>query len=272
MIAFPNVKINLGLNVLRRRADGYHDLDTVMFPVPFCDILEVLPAEDGSMVLDTSGLEIPGEPHENLVMKAYGLFSKKTGNSGARIHLHKVVPPGSGLGGGSSDAAHALILLNKVFNAGLDDGELLEMASRLGSDCPFFIRNRPSRATGRGEVLEEVSVNIAGKSILLVMPGIAVSTRWAYSAIRPRKAEISPKEAVKMDISNWKDLLVNDFEGPVFREYPVLRGIRDRLYELGAVYAAMSGSGSAVYGIFESLPVSPANDFKGCITWTGRML
>jgi 4-diphosphocytidyl-2-C-methyl-D-erythritol kinase len=269
MVTFPNVKINLGLNVVRRRQDGFHDIDTVMVPVPFCDILEILPGDSKEVQFSQSGLVIPGDPSDNLVLKAYELFKQRTGRAGARIHLHKVVPPGSGLGGGSSDGAFTLLMLNDLFKTGLSEDDLAEMASHLGSDCPFFLKNIPSHATGRGEILEEISFSLKDKTIVLVMPGIPVSTKWAYSAITPEKAKISPAEVVKKDISVWKGLLVNDFEGPVFKEYPAIRGIRDRLYELGALYASMSGSGSAVYGIFDPVSGKVTTEFNDFTVWEG---
>lgn len=271
MVGFPNIKINLGLNVIRRRADGYHDLDTVMFPLPYCDILEVLPGKGTGLEFSVSGLHIPGEPKENLVVKAWDLFSARTGADGARVHLHKVVPPGSGLGGGSSDAAFALMMMNQIFQAGVSEAELLEMASRLGSDCPFFILNRPSRATGRGEALSAINPDLSGRTVVLVLPGIPVPTKWAYSQIIPREPEISPSAAVMNDILEWRHLLRNDFEGPVFEQYPAIRGIRDELYRLGAVYAAMSGSGSAVYGIFEMDFLPAGYEFPACSTWQGKI-
>jgi 4-diphosphocytidyl-2-C-methyl-D-erythritol kinase len=271
MVSFPNIKINLGLNVVRRRNDGYHDIDTVMLPVPFCDILEILPNDNKEVQFSQSGLVIPGDPEDNLVMKAYRLFTERTGRSGARIHLHKVIPPGSGLGGGSSDGAFTLAMLNDVLKAELNSDELLEMASQLGSDCPFFISNQPSHATGRGETLEEMSINLKDKEIFLVIPGISISTKWAYSALSPFKAESSPTKIVMSDVREWKGRLVNDFEMPVFKEYPVIREIRDRLYELGALYASMSGSGSAVYGIFEALPDKLASEFPDCTFWHGSI-
>jgi 4-diphosphocytidyl-2-C-methyl-D-erythritol kinase len=271
MVSFPNIKVNLGLNVVRRREDGFHDLDTVMLPVPFCDILEILPNDSNEVQFSQSGLAIPGDPSDNLALKAYELFKQRTGRAGARIHLHKAVPPGSGLGGGSSDGAFALLMLNDLFKTGLSEDELVEMSSQLGSDCPFFIINRPSHVTGRGEILEEISFNLKDKTIVLVMPGIPVSTKWAYSAITPGKAKSSLAEVVKRDISEWKGLLVNDFEEPVFREHPAIRGIRDRLYEQGALYASMSGSGSAVYGIFGPVSIKSTSEFDDCTVWKGTL-
>jgi 4-diphosphocytidyl-2-C-methyl-D-erythritol kinase len=269
MVSFPNVKINLGLNVFRRRDDGFHDIDTVMMPVPFCDFLEILPNDSKEVQFSRSGLVIPGDPDDNLIMKAYRLFTEKTGMAGARIHLHKVVPPGSGLGGGSSDGAFTLVMLNEVLKAGLNKDELLEMSSQLGSDCPFFIKNQPSHATSRGEILEEISINLKDKEIFLVIPGIDISTKWAYSALTPCKTEVSPAEIVMSDVREWKGRLVNDFEAPVFEAYPAIRKICDRLYELGALYASMSGSGSAVYGIFETVSNQLTSAFNDYTVWKG---
>ena len=263
MICFPNAKINLGLNVVSRRDDGFHDIDTVMVPVGFCDILEIIPAQRDTAEFSLSGLEVPGSSEDNLCMKALGMFRAFRPGPQVSMHLHKVIPAGSGLGGGSSDAAFTLKALNQVLHEELSEVELTGMSSGLGSDCAFFIRNRAARATGRGEVLQEIHVDLSGKEILLVIPRIHVSTAWAYSRIKPGRHDNSPAEIVLMGMGQWKENLVNDFEAPVFEAHPVLQEIRDRLYSLGAEYAAMSGSGSAIYGIFMDMPLNLEEEFKG---------
>jgi 4-diphosphocytidyl-2-C-methyl-D-erythritol kinase len=265
MISFPNAKINLGLNVAGRRSDGYHDIETIMVPVNFCDILEVIHST-GEVEFSQTGREIPSGPEENLCMKAYSVFGKKPGKKRARMHLHKIIPWGTGLGGGSSDAAHTLLLLNEVMQAGLSMPELLSMAAGLGSDCPFFMLNKPAIATGRGEILEEVSIDIYDKEIFIVLPGVHISTKWAYARILPSRLAISPVEVIKEDIAHWKEILLNDFEEPVFNEYPQLKAHRDMLYNNGAIYASMSGSGSALFGIFDHIPKGIEEVFKGVKT------
>jgi len=262
MISFPNAKINLGLRVVSRRSDGYHNIETVMLPVTFRDVLEILPTGDNQVEFTQTGIEIPGEAFGNLCIKAWKLFKKRTGQAGAKIHLHKAIPPGSGLGGGSSDAAATLILLNHLFHENMDESELLEMAAQLGSDCPFFIRNRPALATGRGEILDDIELPVEDKEIFLVLPGINVSTAWAYSHITPCAPAMPVGEVVKGDISLWRKMLVNDFEIPVFDAFPMLKAIRDQLYATGAIYAAMSGSGSAIFGIYDAFPKGLAEHFS----------
>ncbi len=263
MISFPNAKINLGLKILRKRKDGFHDIQTIMFPITFSDILEIVPSENNGLEFSHSGIEIPGDPDTNLCCKAYSLFRTRYPVSGVKMHLHKVIPPGSGLGGGSSDAAFTLKMLNELFNKKVEEDELLEMAAQLGSDCPFFIHNKAVLGEGRGEVMKEVDLHILdGKTVLLVLPCITVSTAWAYSQISPSIPEFSLHDIISENILDWKKILVNDFEKPVYKTFPALKGIRDKLYEMGAVYASMSGSGSAVYGIFNDLPGDIQHHFQ----------
>lgn len=254
MISFPNAKVNLGLKVTGKRPDGYHNIETVFLPVSLCDILEVIPNGDGQAAFFTSGLEIPGVAEENLCLKAWRLFHdtypEKFGFVPS-ILLHKIIPPGSGLGGGSSDAASALKLLNSLCSASVDDGELEKMAGNLGSDCPFFIRNVPVFAEGRGDLFSPVRINLAGYNMVLVLPPVHVSTAEAYGMVTPGPSAVSIREIVERPVRQWKDNLVNDFEKPVADRYPVIAEIRDLLYSGGAAYASMSGSGSAVFGIFE---------------------
>lgn len=272
MIRFPNAKINLGLNVIGRRSDGFHDIETVMAPVRFCDILEIIPSHGEGLEFSQSGIKIPGAMSENLCAKAYRLFAKRRDLQGTSIHLHKVIPPGSGLGGGSSDAAFCLRLLNEVYRTALSDRELEVMAAELGSDCPFFIRNKAVFATGRGEVMEEMTIPLHDRQIVLVIPGIHVSTAWAYSRIKPSRPGISVKEIVQGSLSSWKEILINDFEAPVFEAHPTLKRIREQLYLLGAAYAALSGSGSAMYGIFDDVPANVREMFPGSQVLVADML
>lgn len=239
MIAFPPCKINLGLNVVRKRSDGYHDIETCFYPVPWTDILEVIPSDKFEFTM--SGNSIPG--NDNLCVKAYDLLKPPP----ARIHLHKIIPTGAGLGGGSSDAAWTLRLLNDVFNLGLKNEDLKRHAAKLGSDCSFFIDDVPMIGSGRGEVLLPANVNLKGKFIVIVKPDVHVSTVEAYSGIVPKESTLDI-ETVPFD--EWRNHLKNDFEESIFRKHPAIAVIKDGLYRAGANYASMSGSGSAVFGIF----------------------
>ncbi|MBA4408443.1 MAG: 4-(cytidine 5'-diphospho)-2-C-methyl-D-erythritol kinase [Odoribacter sp.] len=259
MITFPNAKINLGLHVTEKRPDGFHNLETVFFPVGWCDALEFVIADKFEFV--SSGIAIPGDAETNLVTKAYRLLQNDYELPELKIHLHKQIPFGAGLGGGSSDGAFMLRMLNKTFNLGLAEEILLKYAAILGSDCPFFILNKPVYATGRGEIMVETDVCLNGMFILLVKPPIEVSTAKAFQFVVPQKSTISLPELLRFPVQEWKGKVVNQFEQPVFQQYPELGGIMEKLYDLGAVYASMSGSGSCVYGLFNELPVSYKNLF-----------
>jgi 4-diphosphocytidyl-2-C-methyl-D-erythritol kinase len=251
MILFPNCKINLGLNIVNKRSDGYHDIETVFFPVHLKDALEVIKKE--KFEFSTSGSAIEGETEKNLCIKAYNLLRKDFPQLPAvQMHLHKAIPTGAGLGGGSADGAFALKLLNKKFALNFSEKQLINYSLELGSDCPFFILNKPCIATGRGELMEQIELDLSDFKILIVHPGIHISTGWAFATIKPVKPVKSVKQIIQQHISTWKDELSNDFENPVFAKYPEIKNIKDKLYNEGAIYASMSGSGSAVYGIFNS--------------------
>jgi 4-diphosphocytidyl-2-C-methyl-D-erythritol kinase len=267
MIAFPPCKINLGLNVIRKRDDGYHDIETVFCPVPWTDALEIVKSDSFSFTL--SGLPVAGDPASNLCVKAYELLKRAHGIGPVSMHLHKVIPMGAGLGGGSSDAAHALKLLDVVFQLNLGDDELLHYASLLGSDCPFFVQCKPAIGRGKGELLSDVHLSLVNKFLVVVVPDIHVSTATAYQAVVPSVPERPcGKVVAEVPFSKWKHYLVNDFEKSVTQTYPVIGRIKMVLYDSGAVYAAMSGSGSAVYGIFER-PVVVPNALSHYTHWTG---
>jgi 4-diphosphocytidyl-2-C-methyl-D-erythritol kinase len=252
MIIFSNCKINLGLRVLRKRADGYHDLETVFYPVPFNDVIEVIRAREAPISFTTSGLGLDLPPEQNLCMKAYTLLRQTVDLPPMQLHLHKTVPSGAGLGGGSADAAFTLKLLNNKFNLGLTTERLLDLALQLGSDCPFFIINKPCFAAGRGELFEPVDLSqLKNYKLAVVTPGIHVSTAWAFGRLTPRIGGPSVKDVIAQPVKLWRQALVNDFEDVVFEEYPAIRDIRDSMYSQGALYTAMSGSGSAVYGVFD---------------------
>jgi len=250
MVFFPNSKINLGLNIVNKRNDGYHDIETVFFPIPLKDALEIIEKEEPGF--STSGFPIEGEQGNNLCLKAYELLKKDfPGLPAVQIHLHKAIPIGAGLGGGSADGAITLKLFNKKFGLTLSEKQLMEYSLQLGSDCPFFILNTPCFAVGRGERLEPIEIELSSYKIFIVHPGIYISTAWAFSTIKPSVPAKSIKEIFTQPIETWKEELKNDFEKPVFTQYPEIKKIKDQLYSAGAVYASMSGSGSAVYGIFE---------------------
>lgn len=252
MILKTNVKINLGLNVLRKRPDGYHDLDTVFVPCSdFGDTLVVEPAERFSITIEKEG-GCPWDPMSDLCVRAYDLMKEEFDLPPVAIYLEKTSPVGAGLGGGSADAAFTLRALDSLFELGLGDEALAARAARLGSDCAFFIYNRPMRGSGRGEILEEFNLPaLEDYRIKLYVPeGIAVSTADAYRGITPRVPELSLAEALSRPVGQWRDCVVNDFETTVFAKFPQLAALKDKIYSEGAVYASMSGSGSALYGIF----------------------
>lgn len=255
MIVYPNAKINLGLNILRKRSDGYHDIDSVFYPVSWRDILEAIPNETGLFSIEFSGLPIPGDSKDNLIYKAWKLLNEKHGIPGVNVHLHKVIPMGAGIGGGSADGAFMLKLLNSLFALDLSEREMREIASNLGSDCPFFIPNTPAFVTGRGENMEQLIFNLDDFRLVLINPGLHFGTAEAYSGIVPNESGISTKEIVeKYPVAEWKNYLKNDFEIPAFKKYPELHHLKDTLYANGALYASMTGSGSTLYALFKSIP------------------
>ena len=255
MIAFPNCKINLGLHILQKRADGFHDLETVFYPIPLRDGLEIIQNASPSqnqIEFTSSGLAIDAEPEDNICVKAYHLLKKDFPQlPSVKMHLHKTIPSGAGLGGGSADGAFTLLLLNKKFNLDLNEDQLTQYALQLGSDCPFFIINKPSYATGRGENLQSIELDLSSYQIVVVNPDIHVNTSWAFSQITPHKERKSLKEIITLSIAEWREYLKNDFEEVVFLHHPEIKNIKEQLYEQGAVYASMSGSGSTVYGLFD---------------------
>jgi 4-diphosphocytidyl-2-C-methyl-D-erythritol kinase len=256
MICFPTCKINLGLRITQKRADGFHALETVFYPLSLTDALEIISADSNAstpLTFTSSGLTINGSEADNLCCKAYWLLKKDYPNlPNIKMHLHKNIPMGAGLGGGSSDGAFTLTLLNQLFNLQITEQALLDYALQLGSDCPFFILNRPAFATGRGEILTPTNVNLEGYSIVVVNPEIGISTKMAFSLITPNQPSTHLPDILNLPINAWKDALINDFEAPIFKAYPELQTIKETLYQNGAVYAAMTGTGSTVYGIFPS--------------------
>lgn len=271
MVAFPNAKINLGLNILRRRSDGYHDISTVMMPVGWKDILEIVPAGDTTSSLTVSGNHVDCPPEKNLVMKALRLMESCREVPASAIYLRKIIPDGAGLGGGSADAAFTLTTLNTLYSLGLSDGELEAMAAKLGADCPFFVGNRPMLCSGIGTEFTPVDVDLSGLRLLIVKPPVHVSTAEAYAGVSPRIPAESIAEIVGRPVAEWRGRLVNDFETSVFARHPELAALKEYLYGLGAVYASMSGSGSSVYGLFpldaDNLSERVTRSFGGCVTF-----
>ncbi len=278
MICFPKAKINPGLNIIEKRDDGFHNIETVFYPLQWCDVLEVIGSESGIRSLEKkekiefmlSGLNVNGDFKNNLCVKAYDLLDKEFDLPAVKIHLHKIIPMGAGLGGGSADAAFTLKLLNVIFNLKLNIDVLKNYAQQLGSDVPFFIENAPVFAHGRGELMEKINVSLKEHFILIVKPGIHISTAEAYSNVKLNKPEKSIKEILRLPITEWKNFLKNDFEETVFRKFPLINEIKNKMYEQGALYVSMSGSGSAVYGIFKEVSFGE-KEFSNCTTWSGKL-
>jgi 4-diphosphocytidyl-2-C-methyl-D-erythritol kinase len=269
MIVFPNGKINIGLNITGKRSDGYHNLQTIFYPIAIKDALEVIANEGGENPVNftSSGNPVLGKPENNLCVKAFELLKKDFPRiPPVNMHLHKVIPMGAGLGGGSSDAAFMLQLLNDKFGLNLATEQLINYSLQLGSDCPFFIINKPCYATGRGEYLTEIALDLSSYKILLINPGIHVSTADAFSQISIDQNFPDLQGLIQEPVQQWKDLLVNDFEKTVFRKFPEVGEIKEKLYEQGALYASMSGSGSSVYGIFQRDHI-PAINFPAHYFW-----
>jgi 4-diphosphocytidyl-2-C-methyl-D-erythritol kinase len=260
MILFPPAKINLGLKVLFKRNDGYHELETVMIQIPYTDILEILPADKFEFI--QSGLVIDGDTESNLCVKAFRLLQKAFSIPNVSIHLKKLLPMGAGLGGGSADAAYVIRGLNELFNLNLSIEEMQNFASQLGSDCPFFIIDRPQLAKGRGELLSEIEIDLKGYYVKLVNIGIHVSTKEAYSNVHFSAAQPTIKEILTTSIESWRDNLMNDFEVSILKAYPELEKIKNQIYDEGALYAAMSGSGSTMFGIYKEEPSKTFQQFN----------
>lgn len=261
MLVFPNAKLNLGLYVTARRPDGYHDLETAFVPLPWTDALEVLPAPKGQVAgsLTLSGRPVPGDPATNLCLRAYELLKADfPGLPAAQLHLHKLVPIGAGLGGGSADAAFALRAINEAFALGLATAQLEGYARRLGADCAFFLHNAPRLAHGRGDEFSPLALDLRGTPCLVVYPGLHLSTAEAFAGVVPRAPAHPLRETLGQPMHTWRGTVRNDFEEALAPRYPVLAAIKARLYAAGAAYASLSGSGSAVYGLFPSLGEAPA--------------
>ena len=266
MITYPNAKINLGLNIVEKRPDGYHNLETIFYPINLQDALEVTQLDgEGEYALTLSGTPIEGDPDQNLVVKTYRLLKKDFPDMPAiDIHMYKHIPTGAGLGGGSADAAFMIKLLNEKFKLGLSIEKMEKYAATLGADCAFFIQNKPVFASGIGNIFEPIQLSLKGYYLVLVKPDIFVSTKDAFSLIQPMKPSQSLREIVRMPVETWRATMKNDFEKSVFQKYPEIAAIKDKLYDMGAIYASMSGSGSSVYGIFREQVEFVDEIFSGC--------
>ncbi len=271
MLTFPNAKINIGLNIIKKRQDGFHSIESVFYPVNLCDALEVIENTEANnkerIIFTSSGIKIPGNPNDNLCYKAYHLIAKDYQLPSVKVHLHKHIPIGAGLGGGSSDAAFFIRLLNDKFELGLAWGEMHQYARQLGSDCSFFVSNKPAFAEGKGDEFESIRLDLSNYHIALVYPNIHINTTKAYSGVIPKQAARSlENDIVNLPIEQWKEFIHNDFEDSIFPQFPEIKKIKEQLYSLGASYAAMSGSGSTIYGIFKNQP-NLKDYFKDCFVW-----
>ncbi len=254
MVCFPNAKINIGLNITNKRKDGFHDIETVFYPINLCDILEFIENGTNSVNFTNSGIIVDSPPENNLIIKAYNLIKEKYKIPGLDIHLHKKIPYGAGLGGGSSNAAFMLKMLNENFELKISENELIEISRKIGSDCAFFIKNKAVFDSEKGDVFTEININLKEKYIYLIKPENGVGTKDAYSKVIPQKSKTELKIDILKNIESWKETIKNDFEKSVFDILPEIKEIKEILYKNGAIYSSMSGSGSSVYGIFSEKP------------------
>ena len=271
MVCFPNAKINIGLNVIEKRSDGFHNIESVFYPVGWCDVLEIIESKVQDLKFKVeftySGIGIPGKAEDNLCCKAYELISKDYPLPPAKVHLHKIIPVGAGLGGGSADAAFFIKLLNDKFELNLSWGEMHHYAKQLGSDCSFFIGNKPAFVKGKGDDQEGIKLDLEGYNIVLIYPNIHINTAEAYAGVKPEKPSESLEKLIQLPVGQWKNKIHNDFEDSIFLKYPEIKKIKEQLYSQGAVYASMSGSGSTVYGIFKTIGEFSEKEFDNCRVW-----
>ncbi|MCZ4694447.1 4-(cytidine 5'-diphospho)-2-C-methyl-D-erythritol kinase [Ancylomarina euxinus] len=271
MLTYSNAKINIGLNIVEKRRDGFHNIETIFFPISMQDAIEIVDSKDDSpYTLSTSGIPINIEAKDNIVVKAYELIKAKYNFPAQNIHLHKNIPFGAGLGGGSANAAYMIKLLNQKFKLEMSDEEMEDEVRILGSDCAFFIKNKPAFANEKGDRLNPIDLDLCDYHILLIKPDIHISTPEAYANIKPNKPKTSLKELIKQPIETWKSTIINDFENSIFPKHPLLAKIKDELYEQGAVYASMSGSGSTMFGIFKNEP-SILPEWEKHFCWKNRL-
>lgn len=260
MVVFPNAKINLGLNITKKRSDGYHNIESVFIPIPISDALEITINDRKELKFTSTGLDIPSDGKPNLVERAWLILNAEFNIPTVDLDLLKKIPIGAGLGGGSADAANALIGLNELFNLNLSEKKLLSLASQLGADCAFFIKNKPVYAKGIGSDFSDLSIDLKGFNFVVIYPNIHVSTSEAYKHVNPKESIKNIRTILKQPIETWKKELINDFESSVFKQFPEIEKIKKALYNSGAIYASMSGSGSTLFGIFREAPSK--NQFK----------
>ena len=272
MIYFSPAKINLGLNILERREDGFHNLRSIMVPNGLCDIIEIIPQSDTSppFSFTTSGLSIASDPNVNLCWRAWELMTAQISLPSVKFHLHKQIPMGAGLGGGSSNGTTTLLALNKLADRPLTNNALHELAAQLGSDCPFFLHNVPMMMEARGDQLSNIALDLSGLHLVLLNPGIHISTSEAYGLIRPKQPAFHLKDLGVLPRDRWSVEVTNDFEEPLSAKYVEIMELKTKLYEAGAIFASMSGSGSSVYGFFTQIPSLPDEVVRHLI-WKGRV-
>lgn len=267
MVTFPNIKVNIGLNIVEKRQDGFHNIESVFHPVPFSDVLEIIPAKETRFV--STGIAIPGALEHNLCFQAYELLKRDFQLPPVQIHLHKVVPIGAGLGGGSSDAAFTLKTLNNLFELGITSAQLETYAQKLGSDCAFFIDNKAKYCYHKGDEFKNLELDLSTYFFVIIYPNIHISTPEAYAGIRPKKSDYNLMNIPSLPITEWKNYIRNDFEDTIFIKYPLLEQIKTDLYNRGAIYASMSGSGSSLFGIFDS-PIDLSSLTNKYLVWTSN--
>jgi 4-diphosphocytidyl-2-C-methyl-D-erythritol kinase len=270
MTVFPNAKINIGLYITSKRPDGFHNIETIFYPIPLTDVLEIIPTDSATTEFKSFGIEIPGNTEQNLCIKAYNALNNDFNLPPVRILLHKSIPLGAGMGGGSSDGAFTLILLNKFFTLGLSQDQLMQYASLLGSDCAFFINNQPALGTEKGNVLQDIALNLKGLYLVIVKPDVHIGTAEAYAGVTPKTPEFSLINTSNLPLSEWKNTITNDFEDTIFQKHPEIKGIKETLYKNGALYASMTGSGAAVFGLFKQ-EVDLHHLFKGLFYWGSKL-
>ena len=261
MVFFPNAKINLGLHITSKRGDGYHNIESVFMPIPINDALEITINNSQKTIFSSTGIDIPSDGKPNLVERAWNILNSEYNIPTVDLDLIKKIPIGAGLGGGSSDAAACILGLNEMFELNLSEKELLSVASQLGADCAFFVKNKPVYAEGIGDVFSEIELNLNGLHFIVIYPNIHVSTPKAYKHVIPKLPQKNIRDILSKPIQNWKEELKNDFENSVFTQFPKIRDVKQILYDEGAEYASMSGSGSSIFGIFEKEPTGNFNEF-----------
>tara|TARA_B100000508_G_C11465302_1_gene281488 strand:- start:1098 stop:1901 length:804 start_codon:yes stop_codon:yes gene_type:complete len=266
LISFPGCKINIGLNIVSKRNDGFHNLESVFYPINWTDVIELQPANETSVINHGNNLEI--EKEENIVWKAVLILKQDFTIPEFDIHLLKNVPSGAGLGGGSANGSATLKLLNQELGLNISNNSLNEYAAKLGSDCPFFIQNKASFVTGRGEIIEPAALSLKNYWIYIIYPQIHISTALAFSNLKPKESDQQLESLDRLDISNWRNYVKNDFEESIFPEYPILKQLKNKMYNSGALYASMSGTGSSIYGIFDDRPQPFQPEFP---YWIGEL-